>query len=218
VSTRDTEKIDVPTDEPLAETMHADLADVAIVPDDPADLDHNLRTEIDLLVALAWAPQQITDAVVEALVGTLTERAGGHATDRIPATSPLFLKATHQLIWEAIVELADIGTPTTPTLIAAHLTSAVRSDGLTRALVELASPTGRPPGGGGHDAPYLAAAVIDQWYERGYRAMAARLSTVVAPRSGTRREEYAQHWADLTIHQQAAAARWTSIHTALAAI
>lgn len=202
----------LPSDEPLGETMHADLADVAIVPDDPAELDHVLRVELDLLVSLAWAPPAVTTTVVEAIVGAAAERP---RADRLPVGSPLFVSTVHERMWAGIVDLVDAGAPVTPTLLANHLGSGRSDAKLSPVLLELASPSGRAPLPGGADTPHLAVAVVDQWYDRGYRALAARLSSLLSPHAGTAREDYAEHWARLTVHQQAAAARWKAVRDAL---
>ena len=65
------------------------------------------------------------------------------------------------------------------------------------------------------DLPHLAAALIDGWYRRGYRALLARMTQVTAERPTV---ELAGHWTALTGHQQTAETRWLAIRDTLSRI
>ena len=79
-------------------------------------------------------------------------------------------------------------------------------------MLEIASPRHGRPVADSADLPYLAAALIDAWYRRGYTALLARMQQVTEERPTV---ELAGHWTALTTHQQAAETRWLAIRDAL---
>ncbi|MBB4138065.1 hypothetical protein [Gordonia humi] len=181
--------------EPLAETVHPDMGSIAGFPDTDTDTAYEQRRQLetDLLVALSWAPADMVAAIVHALLGDLAHRVAtaGNPPDRIPATHPLFCDHAAATVFAAIVELVDTGRPVTPATITAHL----GQDGHTRAvrhlLLELTSPSGRPPLPGSPEAPHLAIDLVDKWYRAGFIAFIDRLAH--AAREARDNHELAAH-------------------------
>ncbi|QHN28920.1 hypothetical protein GII33_22775 (plasmid) [Gordonia pseudamarae] len=187
---------------PPAEPDHTDVTTIGVV-GDSADLAAAQILEREFLTALVWTDQDTAAGVVAALVGKRDQRDPAD-TDVIPLASALFLTSAHEVVFAAIVDLIDHGTPATVTLLQSHiLTSdtAARVD-VRRLLLDMASPPGRTPLPA--ELPHLGIALVDAWYRRGYIALVGRMSTVIASAAAT---DLAAHWAALTGHQQLAEQR-----------
>lgn len=190
---------------PPPEPAHTDVTTIGVV-GDSADLTTAQILEREFLTALVWADQATVANVVAALVGTRDQRTPSGA-EVIPLSSALFLTSAHEMVFAAIVELIDHGTPATVTLLQGlqgHiLTSdtAARVD-VRRLLLDMASPPGRTPLPA--ELPHLGIALVDAWYRRGYIALVGRMSTVTASAPAA---DLADHWAALTGHQQLAEQR-----------
>lgn len=180
---------------------------------DHAALEDALRLEVDMLTALVWAPPQLARSVVEAIIGTHTDRQAGTTATVLPAGSVLFWRDAHQAVWDTVVALLDEGSPATPVLVNARLADRGLTTRTRGIMLEIASPRHGRPVADSADLPYLAAALIDAWYRRGYTALLARMQQVTQERPTA---ELAGHWTALTTHQQAAETRWLAIRDTLA--
>ena len=204
--------------EPLPEletvTAANDLTLTGTIGDDTAEVDNTLALELDMLTALLWAPPARARHVVEALIGSRADRDAG-TTTVLPAGSVVFLSAVHQDVFDTVVALLDEGSPATPVLVNARFADRGLTTRTRSVMLEIASPRHGRPVADSADLPHLAAALIDGWYRRGYRALLARMTQVTAERPTT---ELAGHWTALTAHQQAAETRWLAIRDTLARI
>ena len=206
--------------EPLPEletvTAGDDLTLTGTIGEDTAEIDNTLALELDMLTALLWAPPARARQVVETLIGSRTDRdAGTTTTTMLPVGSVVFLSAVHQDVFNTVVALLDEGSPATPVLVNARFADRGLTTRTRSVMLELASPRHGRPVAGSADLPHLAAALIDGWYRRGYRALLARMTQVTAERPTA---ELAGHWTALTGHQQAAETRWLAIRDTLARI
>ena len=206
--------------EPLPEletvTSGDDLTLTGAVGDDTAEVDNTLALELDMLTALLWAPPARARQVVETLIGSRADRdAGTTTTTVLPAGSVVFLSAVHQDVFDTVVALLDEGSPATPVLVNARFADRGLTTRTRSVMLEIASPRHGRPVADSADLPHLAAALVDGWYRRGYRALLARMTQVTAERPTA---ELAGHWAALTGHQQTAETRWLAIRDTLARI
>ncbi|MFT4397865.1 hypothetical protein ACLTEW_23315 [Gordonia lacunae] len=205
--------------EPLPEletvTAGDDLTLTGALSDDLSELDDTLALELDMLTALLWAPPALANAVVNALVGTRDDRDTGTATTVVPAGTALFCRSVHQDVFDTVVALLDEGSPATPVLVNARFADRGLTTRTRSVMLEIASPRHGRPVADSADLPHLAAALIDGWYRRGYRALLARMTHVTTERPTA---ELAGHWTALTAHQQAAETRWLAIRDTLARI
>jgi len=133
----------------------------------------------------------------------------------LPAGSVVFLSAVHQAVFDTVVALLDEGSPATPVLVNARFADRGLTTRTRSVMLEIASPRHGRPVADSADLPHLAAALIDGWYRRGYRALLARMTQVTTERPTA---ELAGHWTALTGHQQAAETRWLAIRDTLARI
>ncbi|MCK8616327.1 hypothetical protein [Gordonia sp. C13] len=179
------------------------------------ELDDTLALELDMLTALVWAPPELARSVVDALIGTHTDREAGNTTTVLPAGSVVFLRDVHQEVFDTVAALLDEGSPATPVLVNARLADRGLTTRTRAVMLEIASPRHGRPVADSADLPYLAAALVDAWYRRGYTALLARMTQITAERPTA---ELAGHWTALTIHQQAAETRWLAIRDTLARI
>jgi len=153
--------------------------------------------EEELLSALMWAPPAIARAVAAQL------------------DPKHFWVPQHASIFAAIAAVATNAAPS-PALVNAQLMSAGGQGefGTRRAqktMLSLAAPTHRPVAVAAQ-VPYLAVAVIDGWYRRGYTAL---LTAMEQRRQEAPIEELAGHWAQLTGYQQRAESDWLTRRQAL---
>ena len=179
------------------------------------ELDDTLALELDMLTALVWAPPELARSVVDALIGTHTDREAGNTTTVLPAGSVVFLRDVHQEVFDTVAALLDEGSPATPVLVNARLADRGLTTRTRAVMLEIASPRHGRPVADSADLPYLAAALVDAWYRRGYTALLARMTQITAERPTA---ELAGHWTALTIHQQASETRWLAIRDTLARI
>lgn len=204
--------------EPLPEletvTAGDDLTLTGTIGDDTAEVDNTLALELDMLTALLWAPPVRARQVVEALIGSRADRDAG-TTTVLPVGSVVFLSAVHQEVFDTVVALLDEGSPATPVLVNARFADRGLTTRTRSVMLEIASPRHGRPVADSADLPHLAAALIDGWYRRGYRALLARMTQVTNERPTA---ELAGHWTALTAHQQAAETRWLAIRDTLARI
>ncbi|MCD2147403.1 hypothetical protein LQ419_19510 [Gordonia paraffinivorans] len=112
---------------------------------DPDTLDDAMRLEVDMLTALVWAPPQLARSVVEAIIGTHTDRQAGTTTTVLPAGSVLFWRDAHQDVWDTVVTLLDEASPATPVLVNARLADRGLTTRTRGIMLEIASPPTRPP-------------------------------------------------------------------------
>lgn len=186
-------------------TPHSDLARIGGVVDDEEDLLAALRLEKHLLIGLMWAPQTMNSAVIAALSGE--DAISGEA---------LFLKDEHRFVWATMSDMAGSGMPVTPILVEHQIAERGRRKHLKNFMLDAAAPPDYAAAmPGGIDLPYLAAALVDAWYRRGYRAFNARMSHVIETEPTA---HLAGHWASLTVHQQNAERRWLAAHDQFARI
>ncbi|MFC3244896.1 hypothetical protein ACFOJ6_24700 [Gordonia humi] len=122
-----------------------------------------------------------------------------------------FLYAPHTTVFTTVIELVDEGSPVTPAILAARIGMTDRR--LRPTLLAIAAPTGHGPLPGGADVPYLARAIVDAYYRRGYTAL---LSTMQHALAEADTDDLAGHWRTLTNHQQDAERRRLAIADALA--
>ncbi|PKZ62644.1 hypothetical protein CYJ73_25980 [Gordonia terrae] len=179
------------------------------------ELDNTLALELDMLTALLWAPPARARQVVEALIGSRADRDAGTTSTALPAGSVIFLGSVHQDVFDTVVALLDEGSPATPVLVNARFADRGLTTRTRSVMLEIASPRHGRPVADSADLPHLAAALIDGWYRRGYRALLARMNQVTAERPTA---ELAGHWTALTGHQQTAETRWLAIRDTLARI
>nr|WP_245551350.1 hypothetical protein [Gordonia rhizosphera] len=180
---------------------------------DTATLDDTLALELDTLTALLWAPPVMARRVLDALIGTRADRDAGRTATTLPGGSVLFLRETHQTVFDAAVALVDEGSPATPVLVNARLAEHGLAGRTRTVMLDIGSPPHGRPVADSADLPYLAAALIDAWYRRGYTALLARMTHATLQRPTA---ELAGHWTALTTHQHAAETRWLAIRDALA--
>ncbi|PZT97263.1 MAG: hypothetical protein DI630_21955 [Gordonia sp. (in: high G+C Gram-positive bacteria)] len=180
-----------------------------------AEVDNTLALELDMLTALLWAPPARARQVVDALIGSRADRDAGATTTVLPVGSVVFLSAVHQDVFNTAVALLDEGSPATPVLVNARFADRGLTTRTRSVMLEIASPRHGRPVADSADLPHLAAALVDGWYRRGYRALLARMTQVTAERPTA---ELAGHWTALTAHQQAAETRWLAIRDTLARI
>lgn len=200
----------------------------AAAPDDPtlygaldtADPDLELavaeQLEMRFLTALIWAPTELATKVVTALIGSTTTRDNPDPTTTtvIPTTAHLLYQPTTQGLFAAVVDLLDEAVPLSPELIYARLASRGRVGEHTRnALLTVISPPGSTTLPGSPELPHLAAALIDTWYRRGYRALTRRMAQIAET---AHIDELAGHHTTLTDHQHRAEARRLTIRDNLA--
>ncbi|MCZ4537753.1 hypothetical protein O4159_20325 [Gordonia terrae] len=205
--------------EPLPEletvTAGDDLTLTGTIGDDTAEVDNTLALELDMLTALLWAAPARARHVVEALIGSRADRDAGTTTTVLPAGSVVFLSAVHQEVFDTAVTLLDEGSPATPVLVNARFADRGLTTRTRSVMLEIASPRHGRPVADSADLPHLAAALVDGWYRRGYRALLARMTQVTTERPTA---ELAGHWTALTAHQQAAETRWLATRDTLARI
>ena len=161
-----------------------DLTLTGAVGEDTAEFDNTLALELDMLTALLWAPPARARQVVDALIGSRV--------------------AVHQDVFDTVVALLDEGSPATPVLVNARFADRGLTTRTRSVMLEIASPRHGRPVADSADLPYLAAALVDGWYRRGYRALLARMTQVTAERP--------------TVDQQTAETRWLAIRDTLARI
>ncbi|MBA5846335.1 hypothetical protein [Gordonia amicalis] len=204
--------------EPLPEletvTAGDDLTLTGTIGDDTTEVDNTLALELDMLTALLWAPPARARQVVGSLIGSRGDRDAG-TTTALPTGSVVFLSAVHQEVFNTVVTLLDEGSPATPVLVNARFADRGLTTRTRSVMLEIASPRHGRPVADSADLPHLAAALVDGWYRRGYRALLARMTQVTAERPTA---ELAGHWTALTAHQQAAETRWLAIRDTLARI
>jgi len=205
--------LDTTTIEHLPEVdLTADALDALDAVD---DIDIQIRSELEFLTSLVWAPD--TAAGVHALVGDHQHRAttAGQPHDRIPLTHlhTLFLHPVHARLFATLVELVDEGTPVSPAILGTRAGLADRT--LRPTLLAIAAPTGHGPLPGGTDVPHLARGIVDAYYRRGYTALISRMTHALAEADT---DALAGHWATLTEHQQTAERRRLAVTDALAAL
>lgn len=201
-------------DEPLADTAHDDLGAIAGYPATDDAYTQRRKLETDLLIALAWAPADMVTTIVHALVGDLPHRvaAGSFPDDRIPTSHPLFLDAGTRAVFDTITAFVDTGKPVTPaTLRAAHTDRRAAA-----VLLEIASPSGRPPLPGSPEAPHLAIELVEHWYRAGYLAFTAHLAA--AGRDARDDDGLARHRDKLIAISHTADTRRHAVITALGRI
>ncbi|MYR08973.1 hypothetical protein GTV32_22840 [Gordonia sp. SID5947] len=182
---------------------------------DPADdIEAALELELTFLAALLFAPAAIARQVITAVIGTRDESAPDLTV--LPVDTTLFLGPANRLIFDAAVTLIDEGTPATPQLVQARLTDQNLHRHTKNAMLDIISPaTPRATVVGGADLPHLAAALVDAWYRRGYRALVTRMHQMIATRPV---DELGGHWTALTAHQQTAERRRLTVRDNLARI
>lgn len=176
-------------------------------------VDDTIRLELEFLTSLIWAPDAVTAAAVTALVGTAAERSA--CADVLPLETALFLRPAHALVFAAVVARVDDALPVTPTLLAEGLSDPKARSSARDVLLEIGAPSGQGPLPGGADVPYLASAVVDHWYRRGYLAL---VSTMALACEESPTGELADRWASLTVHQQRAHRRRLEVGLRLARI
>ncbi len=187
--------------------------------DDPGlEVDATERLEVRFLASLIWAPTPLAAQVIAALIGTPQQRDqdGTHAEPpvaHLPATAPLLWQPVCQLLFATIVELVDEGSPLCPELVDARLGSRGQRRRALNVLLNTVSPREHSALPGSRDLPYLAAALVDGWYRRGFRTLAVRAAQIA---DTAEVDTLAGHLADLTSHQQRAERRRLSIRDALA--
>ena len=125
------------------------------------------------------------------------------------------IEKAHPDVFDTVVALLDEGSPATPVLVNARFADRGLTTRTRSVMLEIASPRHGRPVADSADLPHLAAALIDGWYRRGYRALLARMTQVTAERPTV---ELAGHWTALTGHQQTAETRWLAIRDTLARI
>ncbi len=154
--------------------------------------------EQELLSALMWAPPAIARAVAAQL------------------DTKHFWVPQHARIFAAIVTVVATNAAPSPALVNAQLlATGGQGEFSTRSaqqtMLTLVAPTHRPVAVAGQ-VPYLAIAVIDGWYRRGYTAL---LTAMDQRRQEAPIEELSGHWAQLTRYQQRAESEWLTRRQAL---
>lgn len=184
-------------------------------PSSPDDIEDTIRLELEFLTALIWAPDTMTTATVAAMVGPAAGRDS--APEHLPSSTGLFLRPIHEAVFSAIVARVDDGLPVTPTLLTEGIAEPRTRAALRDVMLEIASPGSRGPTPlpGGTDVPYLAAALLDRWYRRGFTGLVSRMG-LIAEEAAT--ADLAGHWAGLTAHQQRAERRWSAVRARLATL
>lgn len=166
--------------------------------DDPeAEIDVATDLEQELLSALMWAPPAIARAVTAQL------------------DTKHFWIPQHARIFAAIAAVATNAAPSPALVNAQLLATGGQGEFSTRSaqqtMLSLVAPTHRPVAVAGQ-VPYLAIAVIDGWYRRGYTAL---LTAMDQRRQEAPIEELSGHWAQLTRYQQRAESEWLTRRQAL---
>lgn len=166
--------------------------------DDPeAEIDVATDLEQELLSALMWAPPTIARAVTAQL------------------DTKHFWIPQHARIFAAIAAVATNAAPSPALVNAQLLATGGQGEFSTRSaqktMLALVAPTHRPVAVAGQ-VPYLAIAVIDGWYRRGYTAL---LTAMDQRRQEAPIEELSGHWAQLTRYQQRAESDWLTRRQAL---
>ena len=191
---------------PVEEIPSADVDDleddaytsVGSLGDDPeAEIDVATDLEQELLSALMWAPPAIARAVTAQL------------------DTKHFWIPQHARIFAAIAAVATNAAPSPALVNAQLLATGGQGEFSTRSaqqtMLSLVAPTNRPVAVAGQ-VPYLAIAVIDGWYRRGYTAL---LTAMDQRRQEAPIEELSGHWAQLTRYQQRAESEWLTRRQAL---
>ncbi len=165
--------------------------------DPGAEIDVATDLEQELLSALMWAPLAIARAVAAQL------------------DTKHFWVPQHARIFAAIDAVATNAAPS-PALVNAQLMATGGQGELSarsaqKTMLALVAPTHRPIAVAAQ-VPYLAIAVIDGWYRRGYTAL---LTAMDQRRREAPIEELAEHWAQLTGYQQRAESDWLTRRQAL---
>lgn len=166
--------------------------------DDPeAEIDVATDLEQELLSALMWAPPAIARAVTAQL------------------DTKHFWMPQHARIFAAIAAVATHAAPSPALVNAQLLATGGQGEFSTRSaqqtMLSLVAPTHRPVAVAGQ-VPYLAIAVIDGWYRRGYTAL---LTAMDQRRQEASIEELSGYWAQLTRYQQRAESEWLTRRQAL---
>ena len=192
---------------PVEEIPSADVDDlveddaytsVGSLGDDPeAEIDVATDLEQELLSALMWAPPAIARAVAAQL------------------DTKHFWIPQHARIFAAIAAVATNAAPSPALVNAQLLATGGQGEFSTRSaqqtMLSLVAPTNRPVAVAGQ-VPYLAIAVIDGWYRRGYTAL---LTAMDQRRQEASIEELSGYWAQLTRYQQRAESEWLTRRQAL---
>ncbi|WP_461666487.1 DnaB-like helicase N-terminal domain-containing protein [Gordonia sputi] len=191
---------------PVEEIPSADVDDleddaytsVGSLGDDPeAEIDVATDLEQELLSALMWAPPAIARAVTAQL------------------DTKHFWIPQHARIFAAIAAVATNAAPSPALVNAQLLATGGQGEFSTRSaqqtMLSLVAPTHRPVAVAGQ-VPYLAIAVIDGWYRRGYTAL---LTAMDQRRQEASIEELSGYWAQLTRYQQRAESEWLTRRQAL---
>lgn len=191
---------------PVEEIPSADVDDleddayttVGSLGDDPeAEIDVATDLEQELLSALMWAPPAIARAVAAQL------------------DTKHFWIPQHARIFAAIADVATNAAPSPALVNAQLLATGGQGEFSTRSaqqtMLSLVAPTNRPVAVAGQ-VPYLAIAVIDGWYRRGYTAL---LTAMDQRRQEASIEELSGYWAQLTRYQQRAESEWLTRRQAL---
>ena len=192
---------------PVEEIPSADVDDlveddaytsVGSLGDDPeAEIDVATDLEQELLSALMWAPPAIARAVAAQL------------------DTKHFWIPQHARIFAAIAAVATNAAPSPALVNAQLLATGGQGEFSTRSaqqtMLSLVAPTHRPVAVAGQ-VPYLAIAVIDGWYRRGYTAL---LTAMDQRRQEAPIEELSGYWAQLTRYQQRVESEWLTRRQAL---
>ncbi|MBT0568595.1 DnaB-like helicase N-terminal domain-containing protein [Williamsia sp. CHRR-6] len=166
--------------------------------DDPeVEVDVATDLEQELLSALMWAPPSLARAVAAQL------------------DIKHFWVPQHARIFAAIAAVATNAGPSPALVNAQLLATGGQGEFSTRSaqktMLALVAPTHRPVAVPGQ-VRYLAIAVIDGWYRRGYTAL---LTAMDQRRQEAPIEELSGHWAQLTGYQQRAESDWLTRRQAL---
>ncbi|MFT3716070.1 MAG: hypothetical protein QM774_09030 [Gordonia sp. (in: high G+C Gram-positive bacteria)] len=200
------------SENPELETVasHDDVALLGI-PVEIDDIGETLGVEREFLTALVWAPAPLTVGVVHALVGGRDRRDGPEV---IAVSAPLFYSPDHSDLFRRVIASVDADDPLTPAALGAIAADPDTSTRYRNLLMEIASPNADSPWPvpSDTDLPALAAAVVDQWHRRGYRALLDRMTTVLIEEPS---RTLGGHWDALTVHQRAAETRRSAVVQAL---
>lgn len=176
--------------------------------DEDLSFNAQIRTELDFLTALIWAPAPAK--AIHAIVGDREYRAT-NGIERIPLDHRLFLAPTHVAVFIMVVELVDEDLPVSAAILGTKIADSTRRE-LEPTLLHIASPPGRGPLPGGTEVPHLARALVDAHLRRGYSALVAAMALALEEKPTA---DLASYWASLTAHQITAEHRHRSVISAL---
>lgn len=196
--------------DPVLETVapEGDLDDVVGTPADHDQIEATINLEMEFLAALVWAPPPVVNRVLSAVVGT----ADSPAEACIPNGAGLFIDTRNADLFTLILALHHEDVPITPALLNENAQERGHPH-LRELLITLASPNRRTPTPAGVELPYLARALVDRWYRRGYWKIHLRLGDLC---QGLPTDQFASHWNQFVSAQTLTLARRTAIHAALA--